>query len=291
MNRVLAAIVIFLASLAPAHAGPRAECAETGATLACLDARLKEANQRLNATLKAAQERLEQIQARGGRPMLGAFIDSQRKFNAYRDAQCSWQAVRAVPGENSAEYVRECQLEVTLAREADLAAFAAGEQDQADATAGTAPQAPETTTSEPAPPGEAPPAESPGTAAPSPAPAPAPAATGQTSEWHLVNWVVGGKTRALVPDSVITIAFDPSGKVAGRASVNRFSGTYRFDADGRLVWPAAGFAATKMAGSPALMAQEREFLAALRRTSRYRVEGQTLVLESPDASVVLSFAR
>lgn len=289
MNRVLAAIVIFMASLAPAHAGPRAECAEAGAALPCLDARLKEANQRLNATLKAAQERLEQIQARGGRPMLGAFIDSQRKFNAYRDAQCSWQAVRAAPGENSAEYVRECQLEVTLAREADLAAFAAGEQE--DATPAVAPEAPEVAASEPAPQADTAAAESPGTAAPSPAPTPAPAAAGQTSEWHLVNWVAGGKPRALVPDSAITIAFDPSGKVSGKASVNRFSGTYRFDADGRLVWPAAGFAATKMAGSPALMAQEREFLAALRRTSRYRVEGQTLVLESPNASVVLSFAR
>ncbi|HWA13757.1 MAG TPA: META domain-containing protein [Burkholderiales bacterium] len=262
-----------------AHAGPREECAAAGAVLPCLDARLKEANRKLNATLKAAQEKLEQMQAHGRRPMMGAFVDSQRKFNAYRDAQCSWQGVRAAPGENTAEYVRECQLLETLARDELLGEFARSEvRDTAGAAGGG-------TAADTAPP---PPVAEPSMPA---VPAPQPAAPGRGNEWRLATWVVGGQEKGLLQDSTITIAFDPTGKVAGNATVNRFSGTYSFDNDGRLRWPAAGFALTRMAGPPALMAQERAFLESLRRTTLYKVDGQQLVLESANASVVLAFTR
>jgi heat shock protein HslJ/uncharacterized protein YecT (DUF1311 family) len=291
VKKAIAAILLGIVWLSPAHAGPRADCASTGATLPCLDARLKEANQRLNVTLKAAQERLEQIQARGGRQMMGAFVDSQRKFNAYRDSQCSWQGVRAAPGENTAEYVRECQLLETLAREENLAAFARGDgQDVVIAVVPTEPAQPEPVQTPPQAAADLP---SPVTVDPPPVqPAPPQATSGSRGvEWRLTGWTVGGQQKPLLQDSSVTIAFDPSGKVAGNASVNRFSGTYRFDADGRLVWPASGFASTRMAGAPALMAQERAFLESLRRTSRYRVEGPELVLESANSSVVLTFTR
>lgn len=295
MNKAIAGIVLAavcgFGALA-AQAGPREECAATGATMPCLDAKLKEANKKLNGTLKAAQERLEQLQARGGRPMMGAFVDSQRKFNAYRDAQCSWQGVRAAPIENTAEYVRECQLVATLAREEELAAFAGGTDHEAAAVA--APPVPEAAAVEPPPAA----AEIPAPVAVDPAPpqpvapaAPQAAAGSGGSEWRLLSWVVGGQQKQLLQDSTILIAFDPSGKVAGFTSVNRFTGTYSFDADGRLKWPPAGFAVTRMAGPPALMAQERAFLESLRRTSRYKVEDQQLILESTNSSVVLAFTR
>jgi heat shock protein HslJ len=110
-------------------------------------------------------------------------------------------------------------------------------------------------------------------------------------EWRLIRWVVNGAEKPIVPDSAVTVAFDPSGKIAGNASVNRFSGTYRFDLDGRLEWPRARFAVTKMAGPQPLMAQERTFLESLRRTTQYRVDGQQLVLESQSGTTVLTFAR
>ncbi len=276
-----------------AQAGPMEECAGAGATLACLDAKLKEANQRLNKTLKAAQEKLEQMQAHGRRPMMGAFIDSQRKFNAYRDAQCSWQGVRAAPGENSAEYVRECQLVETLAREAELAAFVSEALREAAAPAVAPPAAtvaaPPQPSEAPAPPAAAE-APAPVTVDPAP-PAAQPVAPGKSNEWRLLTWVVGGQQKALLQDSTITIAFDPTGKVAGNASVNRFSGTYSFDNDGRLRWPPSGFAVTRMAGPAPLMAQERAFLDSLRRTSLYKVDGQQLVLENANSTVVLAFTR
>jgi heat shock protein HslJ/uncharacterized protein YecT (DUF1311 family) len=274
-----------------AQAGPREECAAAGATMPCLDARLKEANKQLNATLKAAQERLEQLQARGRRPVMGAFVDSQRKFNAYRDAQCSWQGVRAQAGENTAEYVRACQIEETLKRDELLGAFARGGEDEAAGI--MEPSTPEPV-AQAAP--EAAPADIPAPAAADPVPAPPKAAEApqdagsRGAEWRLSTWTVGGQQKVLLQDSTITIAFDPSGKVAGTASVNRYSGTYRFDADGRLVWPKS-FAVTRIAGTPVLMAQERAFLDSLRRTSRYRVDDSGLVLESANASVVLTFSR
>jgi heat shock protein HslJ len=121
-----------------------------------------------------------------------------------------------------------------------------------------------------------------------------PAATGSTArsnEWRLVKWVTSGVEKTIAPDSGVTIAFDPSGKVSGNATVNRFTGTYRFDVDGRLRWPPSGFTLTRMAGPSALMSQERAFLNSLKRTSQYTVDGQQLVLQSPNASTVLIFTR
>jgi heat shock protein HslJ/uncharacterized protein YecT (DUF1311 family) len=300
MNKAFAGFVLAAVCMAGAlavQAGPREECAATGATMPCLDARLKEANKKLNVTLKAAQERLEQLQAKGRRPMMGAFVDSQRKFNAYRDAQCSWQGVRAAPAENTAEYVRECQLVETLAREVQLAAFASGEEQEPIVVVPTpeaAAAVPEIADVQPAPPVADIPA--PVTVDPAPPQASPPSSSqgatgGRGAEWRLLTWVVGGQQKPLLQDSTILIAFDPSGKVAGYTSVNRFTGTYSFDAEGRLKWPPAGFAVTRMAGPPALMAQERAFLESLRRTSRYKVEDQQLILESANSSVVLAFTR
>src|SRR6185295_5852063 len=102
------------------------ECSTADVPVACLDAKLKDANLRLNATLKAAQGRIEKLQQDGRRSVMSAFVDSQRKFNAYRDAQCAWQAIHAAPGSNPAEHVKDCQIRATVAREQELSAFASG---------------------------------------------------------------------------------------------------------------------------------------------------------------------
>lgn len=321
----MAALGLVVAGLyAPvAFATPLQECESTSTQIACLDAKLKAANQKLNATLKAAQTRLEQLQASGRRPVLGAFIDSQRKFNAYRDAQCNWQGVRAPSSANASAYVKDCQIRSTIAREQELAEFVAGDdtpaidtpspgkepdpqgakfpdpapQSKIELPAGNQPVIAQRVVPEPAvvlADKSIPPPEDKPVAAQSDKPLIEPVATGSAprgNEWRLVKWVSSGLDKAIAPDSPVTIAFDPSGKVSGNASVNRFSGTYRFDEDGRLRWPPAGFALTRMAGSPALMAQERAFLTSLKRTSTYKVDGQQLVLQSPNASIVLTFER
>ena len=264
--------------------------------MVCLDAKLKAANLKLNAALKAAQEHIEQLQAHGRRPVLGAFVDSQRKFNAYRDAQCNWQGIRAASGASGADYVKDCQIRATLAREQELAEFVAG--DDLPAPVATSPRSdePESRSAknmEPLPAGDQlvaippPAAEQEMKAVPSESSPAGP----RGNEWRLVRWVANGADKPIVPDSSVTIAFDPSGKIAGNASVNRFSGTFRFDVDGRLEWPPSGFALTRMAGPQPLMMQERAFLESLRRTKLYRVDGQQLVLESRSGATVLTFTR
>ena len=280
------------------HAGmviatPLEECSTADVPIACLDAKLKEINLRLNATLKAAQGRIEQLQQDGRRSVLGTFVDSQRKFNAYRDAQCAWQAIHATPGSNPAEYVKDCQIRATIAREQELNAFASGVE--APPAVAAVPKSEtgteEATVAEPAPvtaekPAAMQPAESPPAV---PADSQVPARRG--AEWRLTDWIVNGVQRQLEADSNVTIAFDPSGKLSGNASINSFSGVFRFDAEGRLQWPRAGFTLTRMAGPPGLMAQERAFLDSLRRTVHYHADGQQLVLESANKSVVLTFSR
>ena len=292
----LAMIAAFSFLSTAAAATPLQDCAPSSVPMACLEAKLKAANQQLNATLKAAQEHLEQLQAHGRRPVLGAFIDSQRKFNAYRDAQCNWQGIRAAPGANGADYVKDCQIRATLAREQELAEFVAGEDTPAAAATARPPAEPElriAKNTEPPAAGDQPAVLEPPVAQPE-----KPAASSDSSptgsrgiEWRLVKWVANGAEKPIVADSAVTIAFDPSGKMAGNASVNRFSGAYRFDVDGRLEWPRAGFALTRMTGPQPLMVQERAFLESLRRTTLYRVDGQQLVLESRSGATVLTFTR
>ena len=291
----IALIAAFCGYAGTAAATPMQDCAQSSVPLVCLDAKLKSANQQLNATLKAAQEHLEQLQAHGRRPVLGAFIDSQRKFNAYRDAQCNWQGVRAAPGTNSVDYVKDCQIRATLAREQDLAEFVAGGEPSAPASTAPPPAEPESRVAkntQASPPEDQPDVvELPVAQAEKPAASDSPSTASRGNEWRLVKWLANGAETLMVPDSAVTIAFDPAGKIAGSASVNRFAGTYRFDIDGRLEWPRAGFTLTKMAGPQPLMAQERAFLESLRRTTLYRVDGPQLVLESQSGATVLTFSR
>ena len=300
--RWLAGAVAALVSLGAPAGNVLQECAQTTSErtdlLACLDARLKEANKSLNAALKEAQQKIEKLEKENRRSVQRAFVDSQRKFNAFRDADCSWQSVRVQAGGAVLEYEKDCQIRATLDREAALRAFVESGSEESAAPAQAA--------GEPSPPAaeqatqSAAVAMEPPVAAPQPPPQvpirrevpPAGATTAQHGvEWHLVKWIVDGAQRSLVPDSKVTIAFDPTGKVSGNASVNRFSGPFRFGADGGLEWPPVGFALTRTTGPSALMAQERVFVEALRKTARYKVDGEELVLESTDGLVELTFAR
>jgi heat shock protein HslJ/uncharacterized protein YecT (DUF1311 family) len=276
-----------------AMATPLEECSAADVPVACLDAKLKEANLRLNATLKAAQGRIEQLQQEGRRSVMGAFVDSQRKFNAYRDSQCAWQAIHAAPGSNPSEYVKDCQIRATIAREQELNAFASGAEELPVVSAAPMSEiAPEDATlKESAPVTAEQPAAKQSAEAPPPAAANSLAPVRRSAEWRLTDWIVNGVQRQVVADSNVTIAFDPSGKLRGNASINAFSGNFRFDAEGRLQWPRAGFTLTRMAGPPDLMEQERAFLDSLRRTVHYHADGQQLVLESPNRTVVLRFLR
>jgi heat shock protein HslJ/membrane-bound inhibitor of C-type lysozyme len=81
----------------------------------------------------------------------------------------------------------------------------------------------------------------------------------------------------LIGDSRATIAFQEGGRVAGLASCNRYTATYRLTGEGLSI---VGGASTMMACEPALMGQERRFLDALAAVTRFEI--------APDGALVLA---
>lgn len=146
------------------------------------------------------------------------------------------------------------------------------------ATANNTSRADEGTTSSGAPSAGA--AEESGSAEASPSALPA----DLLGEWTLV--ALDGEP---VPDVGKTPALEilEDGSAAGVSGVNRFRTQLELSG-GRLDFgPAAG---TKMAGPPAAMALESDFLARLDAVSTYQVEGDTLRLWAGD-NEALTFAR
>ncbi|OFZ87934.1 MAG: hypothetical protein A2V78_14130 [Betaproteobacteria bacterium RBG_16_64_18] len=109
--------------------------------------------------------------------------------------------------------------------------------------------------------------------------------------WDLKGLTVEGRDIVMDVDTRISIRFAPDGQVAGFAAVNRLSGTYSVSAEGKLSWGEAGFATTRNTGPPELMEKERAYLRALGKTNAAILAGHALVLQSDDASTVLTFSE
>ncbi len=93
---------------------------------------------------------------------------------------------------------------------------------------------------------------------------------------------------SLVADSEITAVFSADGKLGGTASINTYSTGYTTGADGAMTIDAQ-IAATQMAGSEELMAQEQAYLAALPLTATYSIEGDHLWLRDADGAALAQF--
>ena len=82
--------------------------------------------------------------------------------------------------------------------------------------------------------------------------------------------------RSLAASSAITATFGSDGRLAGNASINRYSTTSSTSGDTMSIY--AQIVSTQMAGPEDLMQQEAPYLAALPRTATYTVEGDELRL-------------
>jgi heat shock protein HslJ len=100
--------------------------------------------------------------------------------------------------------------------------------------------------------------------------------------WHLTS--LNGALP--LPGVEVTAQFR-HGRLAGRASVNSYSATYRLSGGSLKLGQAA---ATLMAGPPALMKQETTYLNLLNATARARVDGYTLTLSDAAGRPLLTFA-
>ena len=109
--------------------------------------------------------------------------------------------------------------------------------------------------------------------------------------WDLKELTVDGRQVVIDVDTRLTIRFAPDGQVAGLAAVNRFSGTYSLSTEGRLGWGRTGFSVTRNTGPPELMEKERAYLRGLGKTSNAILARHILVLQSDDASTVLTFGE
>jgi heat shock protein HslJ len=85
-----------------------------------------------------------------------------------------------------------------------------------------------------------------------------------------------------------TLEFPEAGKVAGRASCNRFFGTVEISGQSIKFGP---LAATKMSCGDAADTQERKYLGALQKAERFAVDGPALLIYSTGMERPLRFAR
>ncbi|MGB1477510.1 MAG: META domain-containing protein [Marinobacter salsuginis] len=101
-------------------------------------------------------------------------------------------------------------------------------------------------------------------------------------------WVVEDLAGAgIIARSRITIEFLEDNRMAGRASCNRYTGSYQLRGEGIAVGPVAS---TRMACAPALMNQEDRFLSLLDQVSSVRI-GQhgELLLSTTDGKTIKAF--
>ena len=126
-----------------------------------------------------------------------------------------------------------------------------------------------------------------GQTAPTPTPAaatPGPAALIGTA-WRLAD--LGGQPA--IPSVEATLEFPEEGKVAGRASCNRFFGTVEISGASIQFGP---LAATKMAClDDAANAQEKKYLEALAAAERFEFDGPALLLYFRGSEQPLRFSR
>jgi len=102
------------------------------------------------------------------------------------------------------------------------------------------------------------------------------------TEWILED--LGGS--GVLDDAQATLAFLEPGKVAGRASCNRFSGTAKINGSEIQVGP---LVSTRMLCPEALMKQEAQYLKALESADRIERDGSNLMLHSRTFEKPLKF--
>lgn len=111
---------------------------------------------------------------------------------------------------------------------------------------------------------------------------PEPAVSLEGTPWRLDAFLNGELARSTLTDTTITAEFN-DGTVTGVAGCNQYSAPYTRTAETLVV---NEIVTTRMACDAAIMAQEREFLNALRAVSSMNITGSRLELVHPAGSLV-----
>jgi heat shock protein HslJ len=103
------------------------------------------------------------------------------------------------------------------------------------------------------------------------------------TEWQLK--AIG--TQPVMENSRASLQFPEVGRAAGNGSCNRFSGAVAMQGD-HLSFE--GIASTKMACAGQAMTQERSYLSALQKATRYERQGDTLLIHAAGLEQPLRFS-
>jgi heat shock protein HslJ len=118
--------------------------------------------------------------------------------------------------------------------------------------------------------------------------APLPPASLTETNWSAQTYKNGrGAVTTLAAGTAMTALFSADGSVSGTAGCNNYEGDYTLNGSSLSIGP---IAATQMACSDAIMAQEQAFLTALQTTSQYELTSDRLTLRSADGATQAEFA-
>jgi heat shock protein HslJ len=111
------------------------------------------------------------------------------------------------------------------------------------------------------------------------------------TQWEATMYNNGqGGLQSLAASSSITAQFSADGKLAGNASINQYSTTYKASGDTMAI--DAKIVTTMMAGPDDLMKQEAAYLAALPKTATYVIDGDEMWLrDSSGAATAVYVAK
>jgi heat shock protein HslJ len=239
-------------------AGPMEACQQPAASRSdfrnCLDQRLRMAEAAMESAAMSMHSSMTNLsQATGRADVVAAFEDSERAFREYMDRHCAWVGAAESSGRSS-DVVSDCLIRLTEQHTAQLQSELSPGQ-----SAATRPQKAFRVAAIPG------------------------------GEWRLTYVEREGQRMTLPDQPRATLSFD-NGTAAGHSFVNRYFGTASVTEFGRLSW-VGELGSTRMAGPPGLMEVEDQYLEALSRVTRWRVEGDTLTLDSADHGVLLRYSR
>jgi heat shock protein HslJ len=107
----------------------------------------------------------------------------------------------------------------------------------------------------------------------------------EQTNWQLTTFVSNETARSLLADSEIRATFQ-NGTIRGHGGCNQFQGDY--DRNGNRMHMGGMIVTDLHCGDEALMAQEEEFLSALRAVERFEIDGPQLSLHHPGGTLIFS---
>ncbi|MFD1217016.1 MULTISPECIES: META domain-containing protein [Microbulbifer] len=112
-------------------------------------------------------------------------------------------------------------------------------------------------------------------------------------KWQMRLLRLDGEAVTVSEPETFTFLCNANGEAMGKSGLNTYRGAMQITDTGQLLWDTSSFASTKMAGPPAVMAQEQQYLGALSRTTQAFVKsgGGRLILRDASGNTFIEYIR